>query len=159
MSIPYILFYSLGCQNSKNLANILQNHPMRDDISNFCVDGHLHHLPEYITAVPTLRINTPNEKTLLIGTQILDWLQFNKEQIENEMKNMENDLNQDKNIVDYDEAFSSQKKKSNMDDIWKTTSNMGENFDPRASIPTSGNKLNDNDIEDRMRQMKSERGI
>lgn len=154
MTLPYILFYSLGCPHSKKIIEVLSKHPNKNDIESFCVDGHLHHLPSYIEYVPTLRIHTPEQKLLLVGNQITEWLGEVQKKEEEEIKNMENNFDQDPNIINMDQAFDpSIRPKSSLDDIWEQ---KVPDFDPRnPSIST--NPMDSMTMDEKLRELSAQR--
>jgi hypothetical protein len=73
MSIPYILFYSNGCNYCTELINTIRQHAI--NINYFCIDGILN-LPNYVEFTPTLRVIKNNERYIISGaTDIHTWLQ------------------------------------------------------------------------------------
>lgn len=69
-----ILFYSNQCQHSKNIITAIQKSTIQNEVKFFCIDG-FHHLPSYITHVPTMKIYP---STLLVGDEIVSWLANHK---------------------------------------------------------------------------------
>lgn len=104
-----VLFYSQQCQHSKNVIMTIQKSSIQNDIKMFCIDG-FQPLPSYLTHVPTLKIYP---STLLIGDEIIEWLEKNKprEEIRDQIANSTGDYtmldDNTSNINEMDTLFNS----------------------------------------------------
>jgi len=74
-----VLFYSQQCQYCKTVVTAIQKSSLQSNIKMFCIDG-FQPLPQYLKAVPTIKIYESN--TLLVGEDILLWLDTYKQQQE-----------------------------------------------------------------------------
>lgn len=148
---PYVLFYSLACPKSKEIADLLHKNPFQDSIKMFCIDG-LPILPNYIKYTPTLQIDHERHgRHYLIGDQILEWLQA----MMAESNKNGNNLEQDNTIGSIDTAFGHQNDiipdGGSLDDMFVIESGFN------GEAPRQGVSEGPTDIEARMRLMQSER--
>lgn len=73
MSIPYILFYSNGCNHSTKIINVIKQHPIGPNVSYFCIDG-IMTLPDYLQYTPTMRVIKGPDRYIISGSDIYTWL-------------------------------------------------------------------------------------
>lgn len=73
MSIPYILFYSNGCNFSTDVINTIKQHPVGPNVNYFCIDG-IMTLPDYLSYTPTMRVIKDSERYIISGSDIYTWL-------------------------------------------------------------------------------------
>jgi hypothetical protein len=73
MSIPYILFYSNGCNYSTEVINVIKRHVIAPHINYFCIDG-IMSLPEYLRYTPTMRVIKEQDRYVISGSDIYTWL-------------------------------------------------------------------------------------
>lgn len=167
MPIPYILFYSNGCNHSTEIINAIKSQPIGPNVNYFCIDGYMH-LPDYIQFTPTMRIIKQGERYILTGEEIYTWLNSvspPQQSIKSKTKKQKQPIQQpstsepevdqisyqttNDNSNDLDNVFSEQ----NMDNAEAELDAMFKNKPISTRMTTGGN----NDLQARMEAMENER--
>ncbi len=89
-----ILFYSLKCNDCRNLITLLQNENLFTYFKLYCVDDNLNKIPPQIKYVPTIIVSGVNKP--LVGNETFKWVQQLKFLKQQALTNINNQLAQKK---------------------------------------------------------------
>lgn len=80
-----IIFYSLLCEYSKEVIELVRNKKMEEELIFIDIEDENIEIPDFITVVPTIYVNA--DKTLVIDEEIINWLNNKEKEIQNNEEN------------------------------------------------------------------------
>lgn len=131
MSIPYILFYSNGCNHSTEIINAIKSQPIGSNVKYFCIDGYMT-LPDYIQFTPTMRIIKQGERYILTGEEIYTWLESVSPSLQSStqiQKQKQNKKNQNKQTIQYSSVPEPEPEPELQQISYQTTNDVSNDLD------------------------------